>query len=428
MISARKIWLGTALLSAFAVAAFVGGAAAQLAGETIRIGIILPEVDPEAAEGWQSELADEIEHGAILGQEEHTFNAQMLGADFNVLFETASGAEAAVAAADRLLAEGVYGIAGGYSIEEAVALGQWAEEHGVPFLNIGVQSDLIRNDQCYATTFHVEASAAMYLDAMAGWYVPDGNRRWFIVRSDDEESERLLERLEWTLSERHFAVDEVGTVVLSGDIAGSTLVEAFDRSGADLMVLLISPAEQLEILAELNDAGFTGNVTGYPHPETQTREYLLALAETAPDISHYRIQLWEPTLDTSGSIEFNARYRNRWDGETMGGPAWASYHAVKILFDSAFFSNSTVSEVVLNYLNSPSSVFDLHKLLGGSFRPWDRQLRQPVYLVQLNHGAESVFRLGLLVGELPALYMPGTDPVERLDQIGDLAGNSTCGR
>jgi len=30
------------------------------------------------------------------------------------------------------------------------------------------------------------------------------------------------------------------------------------------------------------------------------------------------------------------------------------------------------------------------------------------------------------VGELPAIYMPGTDPIERLDQLGDLAAESSC--
>jgi len=31
-----------------------------------------------------------------------------------------------------------------------------------------------------------------------------------------------------------------------------------------------------------------------------------------------------------------------------------------------------------------------------------------------------------LVGELPAIYMPGTDPVERLDQLGDLRDRTRC--
>jgi len=83
------------------------------------------------------------------------------------------------------------------------------------------------------------------------------------------------------------------------------------------------------------------------------------------------------------------------------------------------------SEVVA-YMSSPIAIFDLHKLLGASFRPWNHQLRQSLYLVYVDPNAESAFRAGLMVGQLPALYLPGTDPLERLDQIGDLAGRSTC--
>ena len=49
-------------------------------------------------------------------------------------------------------------------------------------------------------------------------------------------------------------------VVLSGDISERTLVEAFNRSGADLMVLLVSPAQQLRVMSQLDAAGFRGKV------------------------------------------------------------------------------------------------------------------------------------------------------------------------
>ena len=147
-----------ALALALAVALPAAPVAAQPALEVgIRIGVILPEVPADAEYDWQKAVAFGAEHGAILGQEEHVFNAQILGVDFDVLFETASGPAAAVAAAERLLIErGVFGIIGGYELTEAIALGTWAQARGVPFLNVGVQSDLLRNDMCFATTFHLD--------------------------------------------------------------------------------------------------------------------------------------------------------------------------------------------------------------------------------------------------------------------------------
>ena len=81
---------------------------------------------------------------------------------------------------------------------------------------------------------------------------------------------------------------------------------------------------------------------------------------------------------------------------------------------------------MLAYLTAPTTVFDLYKGIGTSFRPWDRQLRQSVYLVGLSESDPDPFSMAILVGELPAIYLPGTELVERLDQIGDLEAESRC--
>ena len=419
--------LSAAVIVLCGAVGLLGPAVAQFGPEgPVRIGIILPEPPDGATAPWEFELASQYEHGAILGEEEISFNAELLGVDFAVLYERATGPEEAVAAAERLLEQGAFGIAGGYTIEEALALGAWAEEQTIPFMNLGVQSDLIRNDMCSATTFHIEASAAMYIDSLAGWYVRDGFRRWYVVSSNTEEGARLQERLTWALEERHFGVREVEQVTLTPETDAADIVSDFDRSGADLLVLLIDPAEQLEMMSALEEAGFQAEVAGYPYPATQTRQYFLELLRVAPSIAHYRAALWEPTLDTSGAIEFNLRHRNRWEGQTMDGPSWSGYHAVKVLYDSATFSNTIDGAGVVEYLESPNAVIDLHKLLAGSFRPWDHQLRQSLYLSFVDPNADSLFRTGLIVGQLPALYLPGTDPLERLDQIGDLAAQNTC--
>ncbi len=320
----------------------------------------------------------------------------------------------------------MFGVIGGTTVEEAVALSQWAAEHGIPYINNAVQSDVLRNDMCAATTFDVEASAGMYIDALAGWYVRDGFRSWYIVHDGTDEGERLYDRMQWALNNRHFGVAEVGNITLTDNTDTASIINGYNRSRADLIVLLVSPAEQVRLYAELNDAGFTDEVAGYPYAATQTRGFYRTLGEVAPNIDLFRAELWEPTLDTSGAIEFNLAYSNRWDGETMDGPAWAAFHAIKVLYDAASFGGSADPAAVIDYLASQNSVFDLHKLIGASFRPWDHQLREPLYLVSLDPTVDSNAEMGLLVGELPALYLPGTDPVERLDQIGDLANQSTC--
>ncbi|HEX2095469.1 MAG TPA: ABC transporter substrate-binding protein, partial [Longimicrobiaceae bacterium] len=57
---------------------------------------------------------------------------------------------------------------GGWDEASCRALGELADSAGVPFLNVGCTADALRGAACRRSTFHVEASATMYADALAG--------------------------------------------------------------------------------------------------------------------------------------------------------------------------------------------------------------------------------------------------------------------
>lgn len=423
---------GVCAIAVAIVVALAGPALAQEpapAAPPMRIGVLLPAVDPATTPALDVAVANAAEHGAILGGEEVQFNAEMLGIGVELLYERATGADDAVAAAQRLVDQGAYGIIGGYDFAQARALGQWAEGVGIPFVNVGATEDSLRNDLCSATTFHVEGSAAMYLDALAGWYVRAGFRRWYIVQEDTDEGQAQYDRLVWAMENRHFGAREVGhQVVAEGAGVTDAIGRAVSRANADLVILLLDGADQLQALTTMDAAGVRTEVAGFPYPDTQTRAFYAAYRAAAPVLgAGYRASSWEWTIDAYGAREYNARYVERWN-EPMDAMAWATFHAVKILFEAAFFGQSTTPADVIAYMTNPTSVFDLHKGIAVSFRPWDRQIRQSLFLIKIRDEAADPFRIALLVGELPAIYMPGTDPIERLDQLGDLADRSTCGR
>lgn len=398
--------------------------AQQLPLGAVRVGIILPDVPDSAV--LRAAVSRSAEEGAILAEEEHRFNSELLGIDFSVLFEKGSDANV-VAAADRLVEGGAFAVIGGFTTEEANALGTWAKTRGVPFVNVGASSDSLRHELCSVAMFHLEPSAAMYLDAFVGWYVRSGFRQWYFVQEDTDEGQSQYDRILWSMRERHFGARDVGrTVIEPGANGGPALAAAIQNSGADVIIMLLSAADQLRILEELDAEGVTIATTGFPYPEAQSRAFFEASAKVAPTLGvGHRATAWEATIDAYGAREYNARYHLRWGGP-MESPAWAVYHAVKILYETAVFGGSTVPKDIMAHLMDPKSVFDLHKGVGVSFRPWDRQLRQSLYLIKINGDATSTTSLALLVGELPAIYMPGTELIERLDQLGDLAERSRC--
>ncbi|MDR9391759.1 MAG: ABC transporter substrate-binding protein [Trueperaceae bacterium] len=390
------------------------------------IGVVAP--DRPQGDAFDAAVDEAVRQGHEMVLDEFTMNASMLGIEFSVPIEAASDVESALAAARTLVDErGAMAIVGGWGgLDVAQALSDWAHERGIAFVNAGESADHLRNEGCRPTTFHLEPSDAMYLDAMAGWYVRSGFRRWFVVRSDDERGDALLRRLRWSLDERHFGARIVDAVAASDAPDAQTLRRRVDAAEADVLVLLMPAADQVAWLGALEEAGVQTVVAGHPDLEAQSRAFMFAAREAAPDLgAQARILAFEATLDAYGAREINARYLARF-GDPMEPPAWATYQAVKILYEMAFFERSSDPSVVLDRLNTEGQVFDLWKGIGTSIRPWDRQMRQSMYLVEIRADETDPFRLGLLVGQLPAIYLPGTDPNERLDQIGDLAERSRC--
>lgn len=404
------------------VLALTGAAHAQ----RIVMGIVLP--DPTVGTELDRAVAVAAAEGAEMVAEEFAFNAEMFGLDFEVAVELAVGPEAAVRAAAALVDEReAFAVVGGFGAGVAEALSSWSSERGVPFLNVGSSRDALRNEACAPSTFHVEPSAAMYLDGLAGWYVRAGLRQWYVVRSDDADGRALQDRIAWSLRERHFGARIVGDrAVAPGVVEASAVATAARRANADLVLLLVPADDQLRWLAALDDAGLAAMVAGFPFAEAQTRAFMMASRAASERLgASFRALSFEATLDAYGARELNARFRQQF-GHPMDPPAWSVYQAVKMLFEAATFGGSLESDAVRAYFGAPTTVFDLYKGIGTSFRPWDRQLRQSLYLVSVSATDPDPFSMAVLVGELPAIYMPGTEVVERLDQIGDLQPQSRC--
>ena len=156
------------------------------------------------------------------------------------------------------------------------------------------------------------------------------------------------------------------------------------------------------------------------HVEASESMFAAAL-EAAGDIpADARVALWHPRLERFGAAQLNDRFRVRY-GSEMDGPAWAGWMAVKILWEASLRTRSTEPSDLLTYLASEGTRFDGHKGWPLSFRPWDHQLRQPLYLV---NGAAGAARL---LGEVPTrTATEESSSSELLDGLGTPDTTSAC--
>jgi hypothetical protein len=124
---------------------------------------------------------------------------------------------------------------------------------------------------------------------------------------------------------------------------------------------------------------------------------------------------WHPSLNRFGADTLNRRFLARF-GHAMTSDAWPAWMATKVIWESSLRARSTEPAKLIAYLSRDTTQFDGHKGLPLSFRSWDRQLRQPVYVT-----TDSA------VVEAPATKSSATEGSRAvLDQLGAGPANTGC--
>jgi hypothetical protein len=113
---------------------------------------------------------------------------------------------------------------------------------------------------------------------------------------------------------------------------------------------------------------------------------------------------WDPSLTRYGADTLNQRFVAR-VGLPMTSDAWTAWLAVKILWEASLRVRSSAPEAIAEYLRRDATQFDGHKGRALSFRPWNNQLRQPVYVKRGNTLVEAPVASGDL---------PSRDALDRL--------------
>lgn len=92
-----------------------------------------------------------------------------------------------------------------------------------------------------------------------------------------------------------------------------------------------------------------------------------------------RVVAWDAELSRYGADTLNQRFEKRFD-VPMTSDAWCGWLAVKIVWEAALRGRTGVASEIGKTLAADTLQFDGHKGRPLSFRTWDHQLRQPVYV------------------------------------------------
>jgi quinoprotein dehydrogenase-associated probable ABC transporter substrate-binding protein len=399
-------------------AAFAGTPAPPSAELMVRVGVVLPTFTGgrtlDAA--INDVIGDAAMQGALVAEGLINAAADTSGTDVLLVSASAPSPAAAERAARRLIATAaIDALVGGVGSGQAEVLGTIALEHGLPFLNVGSSDELLRR-QCLPTTFHIEPSASAYFSAMLEVYAPpaeEAPRSWFVVHLDDEAGLAMLDSATRAIAaHRDTLAGAVGVDLMLPTYYH--LFPAIEASGADGLLVILPPAEQLTFMGQYQDDGGTAVLAPYPDAVTQTRNFLAATTEYGVDLHHPRVVAWETTLADGRAGQLNERFTTRF-GQPLDPTGWTTYEALMMLWRTATTVGTSDPAALIDHLAAPGSTFETAK---GTLKfSSAHDLAQQLYAVVPVQGAWGVN----LSQKLAAATLFRTLPAQLLDDTSGCA-------
>lgn len=300
--------------------------------------------------------------GATVGLSESSFALSAQGLEVTIEDTEVADQAAATAAIDAWASQGVPAVVLDVPGDWVEALASHLASLGdkAPLLfNATADDDQLRGAKCHPQVFHVLPNERMQTDALAQLLAA---RRWgrvLILQGPTEADQRLGQA--FAQSARKFGLKPVATrpFKLSNDPRERDLGN---------VALLTGNIEYDAVVVIDADGEFAREV---PFKTVLPRPVLGANGVTA--------QAWHPHFERYGAPQLTKRFR-RTAQRPMSGWDWSTWMSVKaIAYALATRPDASASELRA-VLRSPETILDGFKGVRLGFRPWDQQLRQPVFL------------------------------------------------
>jgi ABC transporter substrate binding protein (PQQ-dependent alcohol dehydrogenase system) len=329
--------------------------------------------------------------GAELAIKDLKITGRAIGATFALAHRTLREGETAANAVQTIAeTEKPIAIVLDLPLNETLEAAKALADKPIALFNIRHREDSLRREACGAHLFHVIPSNAMFYDGLA----------------------QHLKSLEWTDVLVLSSNDAEDRIVASAFLAsakkfGLTIADTRGFvTGNDPRQRDANNARLLTAAADY-DAIF---VADHTRDFARFMPYRTVLPRPVIGAAGLKPMAWHPLWERHGAPQLNRRFFKLAKRRAMEED-WAAWVAVKsaaeVLVKSGDLTGSALPKALLN----PELTLELYKGFPGSFRPWDRQLRQATLLAT----EEAVIGLAPVEGALHqfnTLDTLGTDEPE----------------
>jgi len=396
----RRQWAGAAALAGGCILGGLSVAVQAAPAVTVTVAVIGQSDDARYAPRQLEQAYPGHPHGrplaaARMAAEDAGVELQMLGFNLKVVELLLADGQTLPAALAQLKAAGVQHVLADLPAPALKQLVQLAPAAlgGAMVFNVGLDDDALRGEQCAAHLLHTLPSAQMRSDALGQYLAARNWRKVLLLQGPDPQDALQAQALLRSAQRYGLKIVQTRPFKLGTDPRERDLANT----------RLLTGEREHEIVAVADSTGEFARTlpyaTQWPRPVVGSSG-LMALA-------------WHPHWERNGGPQVSRRFY-KLAGRPMQGHDWAAWVAVKAV--AAVLADEPKAGIgqQLKRLRSGNVFIDGAKGPRLSFRPWDGQLRQPMFLA---HG-DGVAAVAPFEGVL--------HPTEVLDTLGMDEKESAC--
>ncbi len=346
--------------------------------DTIRIGHLTPRT------GYLGQVGEYGYRGATLAVEEINAAGGVLGRRLELIAEDSVNTATAVSKAQKLAErDKVAVLIGEVNSASAGAIAEQALKYKTPYFNTGANSDALRGQNCNRYMFHIEGSNTMYTKTIGTWQKYHNllkGARWYFLTADSPFGHDL-----YRVSSRF--LQENGGVVLANDMAPTNTA---DYTGYILKLRALRPDFVYLNLAGVDQTTFLKQYKEYNLPFPLSGGVMDTVPFWAAGLDnlcgHWQT-LWYHGTSAPSAQAFIKRFSEK-HSTPPDNQAWSDYIGVKMVAQSMAEIKSIDAPSLIQHLERGAS-FDIMKERKASFRAWDHQLLQEMYVVKVKDRARS---------------------------------------
>ncbi len=301
--------------------------------------------------------------GALTAIHETRFAAMAAGLGFQLERRSLASAEELVPAVEELVGRGAHFFLLDLPGAMVAELAAGTKDKSVLLFNISALDDDLRQKQCQAHLMHIAPSRVMLTDAIAQFLVFKKWRKLLVLKGTQPGDAEYHQAFARSAKRYGLVTKEVRDFVLGRD----------PRLRSQNNVALLTAGVDYDVLYVIDAHSEFARDVPY---QGQKPRAVVGASGLVPDWWHWA---WE----RHGAPQVNRRFMRR-ANRPMTGYDWSAWMAVKVIADAVLRTKSSDFNRLVAYMRGEEIRLDGAKGYPLNFRPWNNQLRQPIFLTTPN--------------------------------------------